>query len=170
MSTSPEQTPSRQDFIDKVWFTLGGYSQPYPISEEGTLTLLREITKVAHSVKNPVQVLQGKSARVEHPKLGVHLSHCNFGEHQGCCKYGDEDCPALDPSWSWFGDRLTYLERKLEKLERPEENYERLYNAAKRVYGTIRLQETGLRNMRDIAIDALRTELVRYRDLYLEGI
>ena len=27
---------------------------------------------------------------------GVHLTHCNFGENFGSCKYGeDETCPAL---------------------------------------------------------------------------
>ena len=27
---------------------------------------------------------------------GVHMSHCNQGEYEGSCKYGDfDDCPAL---------------------------------------------------------------------------
>jgi len=42
----------------------------------------------------------------EHPQLGVHLQHCNFGEYPNECKYGDEDCPALTESWSWFGRAL----------------------------------------------------------------
>jgi hypothetical protein len=42
----------------------------------------------------------------EHPRLGTHLSHCNFGEYPGVCKYGDEDCPALTESWSWFGQNM----------------------------------------------------------------
>jgi hypothetical protein len=25
----------------------------------------------------------------------IHLSHCNQGEYEGSCKYGDADCPAL---------------------------------------------------------------------------
>jgi hypothetical protein len=45
--------------------------------------------------------------REEKRRFGVHLSHCNFGEHVKACKYGDEDCPALSPSWSWFGEYLT---------------------------------------------------------------
>jgi hypothetical protein len=29
----------------------------------------------------------------------VHMEHCNQGEHEGCCKYGEADCPALaEPS------------------------------------------------------------------------
>jgi hypothetical protein len=36
-------------------------------------------------------------------KLGVHLSHCNFGENAGACKYGEDDCPALTDSWEWLG-------------------------------------------------------------------
>lgn len=47
-------------------------------------------------------------AFTEHHKLGVHLSHCNFGEYAGVCKYGSDDCPALSDSWSWFG---TYMQR-----------------------------------------------------------
>jgi hypothetical protein len=36
--------------------------------------------------------------------LGVHLSHCNFGENSGVCKYGeDEICPALTEAWDWLG-------------------------------------------------------------------
>lgn len=30
---------------------------------------------------------------------GAHLTHCNFGEEFGRCKYGEPDCPALKP-WS----------------------------------------------------------------------
>jgi len=26
---------------------------------------------------------------------GVHLSHCNQGEYEGSCKYGDENCPVM---------------------------------------------------------------------------
>jgi hypothetical protein len=25
----------------------------------------------------------------------VHMSHCNDGENEGTCKYGDDDCPAM---------------------------------------------------------------------------
>lgn len=39
-------------------------------------------------------------------KFAIHMSHCNFGEHSGECKYGDDDCPALTESWSWFGRAL----------------------------------------------------------------
>lgn len=47
-------------------------------------------------------VVVAKKAR----RLGVHLSHCNFGENAGHCKYGDEDCPACSQDWAWFGDAL----------------------------------------------------------------
>ncbi len=26
----------------------------------------------------------------------THMSHCNLGEYEGSCKYGDEDCPAMN--------------------------------------------------------------------------
>jgi hypothetical protein len=38
--------------------------------------------------------------------LEVHLSHCNFGENAGVCKYGEPDCPALAESWAWLGKAL----------------------------------------------------------------
>ena len=42
-----------------------------------------------------------------HRDFKVHLSHCNFGEHAQVCKYGrEETCPALMPSWVWFGNAL----------------------------------------------------------------
>lgn len=44
-------------------------------------------------------------------KLGLHLSHCNFGENAGQCKYGEDDCPALSESWSWLGNSLQQLAR-----------------------------------------------------------
>lgn len=25
----------------------------------------------------------------------VHLAHCNLGDYEGSCKYGDDDCPAM---------------------------------------------------------------------------
>jgi hypothetical protein len=28
----------------------------------------------------------------------IHMSHCNTGEFEGSCKYGDEDCPAMHPA------------------------------------------------------------------------
>lgn len=33
--------------------------------------------------------------QAEDKKVGVHFAHCNQGEYDNCCKYGDNDCPAL---------------------------------------------------------------------------
>jgi hypothetical protein len=44
----------------------------------------------------------------ERTDYAVHLNHCNIGECQGVCKYGDDDCPALkhaDMKAKW--DRTT---------------------------------------------------------------
>ncbi len=59
--------------------------------------------------------------------LGVHLSHCNFGEYQNSCKYGeDEDCPALSESWSWFGKNMQKLEEYRNRLRQIDDaEYER---------------------------------------------
>ena len=35
-----------------------------------------------------------ESLELLHPKK-VHLIHCNQGEFEGSCKYGDADCPAM---------------------------------------------------------------------------
>jgi hypothetical protein len=32
----------------------------------------------------------------ERTDYAVHLNHCNIGECEGVCKYGDDDCPALE--------------------------------------------------------------------------
>lgn len=45
----------------------------------------------------------------------VHIQHCNFGENYEVCKYGEENCPALSESWSWFGKRLEDLRVKADK-------------------------------------------------------
>lgn len=45
-------------------------------------------------------------------RLRAHLSHCNFGEQPGQCKYGDEDCPALTENWKWMGDAISKSENK----------------------------------------------------------
>lgn len=45
-------------------------------------------------------------------RLGVHLSHCNFGEYENRCKYcEDETCPALEESWSWIGKAIQERDR-----------------------------------------------------------
>ena len=31
----------------------------------------------------------------EHDDSAVHFAHCNIGENEGCCKYGDDDCPVI---------------------------------------------------------------------------
>lgn len=49
-------------------------------------------------------------------RLGVHLSHCNMGEHVGECKYGDDDCPVFVHDWKWFGDHITRLENENDRL------------------------------------------------------
>ncbi len=46
-------------------------------------------------------------------RLGVHLSHCNFGEQPNACKYGEDDCPALTEDWSWFGKWLQRADKLL---------------------------------------------------------
>ena len=56
---------------------------------------------------------EGRALKAE--KLGVHLSHCNFGENANVCKYGDDDCPALTPQWLWLGKALQ--ERKFRETK-----------------------------------------------------
>ncbi len=69
---------------------------------------------------------------MEHPcpneeklrKLGVHLSHCNFGEHAGTCKYGeDDDCPALSESWRWMGNAINRYSKLKDDIMRLMNEY-----------------------------------------------
>lgn len=59
-----------------------------------------------------------RRAAIDGNKLGVHLSHCNFGENKCVCKYGDPNCPALTEAWSWVGNRLSDGERAREERDR----------------------------------------------------
>ena len=29
-------------------------------------------------------------------EYNIHMTHCNYGEYEGVCKYNDEDCPAMN--------------------------------------------------------------------------
>jgi hypothetical protein len=53
-----------------------------------------------------VRITEAYRRGLANSKLGVHLSHCNFGENAGVCKYGESDCPALADSWAWLGEAL----------------------------------------------------------------
>ena len=49
---------------------------------------------------------------MEIDKEGVHWTHCGFGENEGCCKYGDKDCPVMKliTAERWrFGESLCCL-------------------------------------------------------------
>ena len=37
----------------------------------------------------------------------VHMAHCNMGDYEGSCKYGDKDCPAMHPT----PELLEFLEK-----------------------------------------------------------
>lgn len=63
-------------------------------------------------------------------RLGVHLSHCNFGEYANRCKYGeDADCPALSESWSWFG-KIVQERDRLRDIDLPAEPTQEMLDAA----------------------------------------
>ncbi len=65
--------------------------------------------------------------------LRKHLSHCNFGENMGCCKYDDDNCPALDESWSWFGlaiQKKAALESALAAVTEDRDRWQRMHENA----------------------------------------
>ncbi len=70
---------------------------------------------------------------MEHPcpneeklrELGVHLSHCNFGEHAGTCKYCDDNCPALSEEWRWIGNAINRYSELRENLNELDEHSEK---------------------------------------------
>ena len=46
--------------------------------------------------------------------IGVHMTHCNQGECEGVCAYGEADCPAVTPLNSKQLDGLrTWIESRL---------------------------------------------------------
>jgi hypothetical protein len=58
---------------------------------------MMSITKKARATAMSIgfERLYGTIKKVPKKELGVHLSHCNQGEWEGVCKYGDINCPAL---------------------------------------------------------------------------
>ena len=66
-----------------------------------------------HYVKEDWNILSNQIARAnrrlhDNRRDLVHLSHCNFGENAGHCKYGEDDtCAALSDGWSWFGRAIS---------------------------------------------------------------
>lgn len=40
----------------------------------------------------PTKTLRDEDANAE---TWVHLYHCDQGDYEGSCKYGEDDCPAL---------------------------------------------------------------------------
>lgn len=65
-----------------------------------------------------VELERVKEERDAAKKLGVHLSHCNFGENVNACKYGQDNCPALSEEWSWLGKALEQRANLQAELER----------------------------------------------------
>jgi hypothetical protein len=76
--------------------------------------------------KEAVALLESYALSREHPRLGVHLSHCNFGEQPNACKYGDDDCPALTEGWSWFGKALQRADRRQVEADQREQRVREL--------------------------------------------
>src|SRR4051812_41626201 len=69
---------------------------------------------------------------LDNQRFGTHLSHCNFGENAGVCKYGEDDkCPALSENWKWFGQALTRADYGLAPVLKPETDREILERLTK---------------------------------------
>jgi hypothetical protein len=77
------------------------------LTEQGLYELASRLDILIRADADAPTLLRLVNAAVESEmrNLGVHLSHCNFGENAGGCKYGDPDCPAL-AGWAWFGRAL----------------------------------------------------------------
>lgn len=73
------------------------------------LQLVALLDDTAHALYAETEAARSAQQRAEQQlhDLGLHLSHCNFGENSGCCKYGPEDaCPALTEQWRWLGQAI----------------------------------------------------------------
>ena len=74
-----------------LWLNAHNYTPLRP-----TLTLWRQTFKDLHTWKRDPLI-----------DFQTHISHCNFGEYPGSCKYGpNEQCPALSEQWSWLGEAI----------------------------------------------------------------
>lgn len=76
--------------------------------QDKALQLVGVLDDTAHALYVEVETARAAQQRAEQQlhDLGRHLSHCNFGEHAGQCKYGQTDCPALTEQWRWLGPAI----------------------------------------------------------------
>lgn len=106
-------------------------------------------------------------------KLGVHLSHCNQGEYEGECKYGNNDCLALSESWSWFGDELKRRDIEIAALRtRLEVSPDHPYDGIACRDETIRQQDILIAELRAATCKAslLDRDTLLSEDMSLEAI
>ena len=63
---------------------------------EQALEALQSCSGVPHwtALQPTITALCARLAQQEQD-TAVHMTHCNQGEWEGVCKYGEEDCPAL---------------------------------------------------------------------------
>lgn len=63
--------------------------------------------RLMHAMNTAAPTKEAEQAEAPSDNVMVHITHCNFGEYSGSCKYGDaENCPALSPSFSWIGKAI----------------------------------------------------------------
>jgi len=90
-----------------VYLTAGGSPEiKFDDGSHGTY-MLREFAELFGYTTPPAQEFicstglchyKPAAAVQERTDYTVHLNHCNIGECEGVCKYGDDDCPALKHS------------------------------------------------------------------------
>ncbi|MFY8038888.1 MAG: hypothetical protein ACOVN4_04385 [Bosea sp. (in: a-proteobacteria)] len=92
----PQQHPARQRFDDT-----GGREEPDPVERLRffcSLAMNKQDWLDVEAFFDDVLAERQKNAALEQPEqdTAVHMTHCNKGEFVGGCKYGEEDCPALE--------------------------------------------------------------------------
>lgn len=117
MTTSGDITPEQQAKLDTIKKDLK------QLVETQVIQNLDEKQRKFYEIpQEPTQ---------EERELAVHKSHCNQGEYEGSCKYGEVDCPVVngvvekdglpEVQWSVPVCRTAYAHHTMEVTARTEE-------------------------------------------------
>jgi hypothetical protein len=70
-------------------------AQPAPVQEHSGWQKIECPICGDMAIATDIPAAQPAPTVQERTDYAVHLNHCNIGECEGVCKYGDDDCPAL---------------------------------------------------------------------------
>jgi hypothetical protein len=86
--------------------------------------------KKIYNTMDDMKIVHLKESMSEND-IKVHLRHCNQGEYEGVCKYGDSNCPCLpneEPMKAEEGNKNWKLKIAIDALERIASNHEETWS------------------------------------------